>query len=83
MVRDCAFALANLADSLELQGDIVREGGIEVWADPPYGRVCVCGGGGLRMREADVLRGVLASKYVTGYFVSSGDWLIGWRVCFF
>jgi len=29
VVRDCTFALANLADSLELQGDIVR-GGIEV-----------------------------------------------------
>ncbi len=28
--RDCAFALANIADSVEYQNDVVREGGIEV-----------------------------------------------------
>ena len=30
MQRDCAFALANIADSVEFQNDVVREGGIEV-----------------------------------------------------
>ena len=28
--REKGFALANLADSLELQNDVVREGGVEV-----------------------------------------------------
>ncbi len=28
--RDCAFALANISDSVEFQNDVVREGGIEV-----------------------------------------------------
>ena len=31
--RDSVFALANIADSVEFQQDIVREGGIEVLVD--------------------------------------------------
>ena len=30
--RDCSFALANIADSVEYQNDVVREGGLEVLA---------------------------------------------------
>ena len=71
--QDCAFALANIADSVEYQNDVVREGGLEVLATVascPDARV-----------QREIAQGPSQRSLFQRIFISQSLTRVAWMLC--